>query len=785
MNEKMNKLVIGALLHDIGKLWQRGSSEKRKHGPLAAEKIRAKFGDIIGDCVEYHHADELSEVKEELAKDNLAYIVYEADNIAAGADRRDDAKSESKGYDRELALESVFNLLSGDKTKYSYDINDRAGVAFPKPSTTIKAGQYKYGVREDFDKDYASINSTICTPNSILKLCEKHLSLVPSDTCEGRIPDISLYDHQKITAAVAACMLSYFEESGITNYKTECLSSASNRRDKQRFMLLSGDLSGVQDFIYTIASKGALKSLRARSFYLELFIEHVADEILEALGLSRANLLYTGGGHFYILLPNTDKAKAVVDGASITINRWLYGEFGAKLYLALATEVCTANQLMNTSNEVFKGAGLALSKKKLRKYADNSELLAKVFTPHAPIDGERECSVCSTSSKQLSKHANIGEACPLCTALYEKGKTLLNRDYFYIVDGKNEEELQLPTITGEYCHVLFDRPSTLKRAYAKNKRGIANDAIDLDMGDYNWKPEGQKELADFGDYAERSDGGIKRIGCIRADVDNLGSVFSSGIGENYSSLTRMSMLSRQLNTFFKRYINESCANKRMAIVYAGGDDVFAVGAWDDIIDWAIELREAFGRYTCNKLTFSAGISLLPEKFPVWQMAERTGYLEELAKNHKENGKITKDAVTLFGDDDSTYDTEHEDNKLSHTYRWSTLIENVFGEKLKLLEECFYWDENDYDKADKLDGSTAFLYRVKSLIRNKVIDEELLNLPRMAYSLARMEPSSRASAAKHANYARVRECLYKWLQDDERARQLNTAIDYLIYRKRGN
>ena len=45
----------------------------------------------------------------------------------------------------------------------------------------------------------------------------------------------------------------------------------------QLFLLYSLDLSGIQDFIYTITSDGALKALRARSFYLELLTEHLVD----------------------------------------------------------------------------------------------------------------------------------------------------------------------------------------------------------------------------------------------------------------------------------------------------------------------------------------------------------------------------------------------------------------------------------------------------------------------------------------------------------------------------
>ena len=59
----------------------------------------------------------------------------------------------------------------------------------------------------------------------------------------------------------------------------------SKNPDTKELSLIVGDLSGVQTFIYTISSAGALKSLRARSFYLELVTEEIVQELLEALDL--------------------------------------------------------------------------------------------------------------------------------------------------------------------------------------------------------------------------------------------------------------------------------------------------------------------------------------------------------------------------------------------------------------------------------------------------------------------------------------------------------------------
>jgi CRISPR-associated protein Csm1 len=84
--------------------------------------------------------------------------------------------------------------------------------------------------------------------------------------------------------------------------------------------LYSADLSGIQKFIYTVATKGAQKALRSRSFFLELMMEHYADTVLRTCGLSRANLIYSGGGHCYLLLPNTQNVKDAVKEVNTRTN---------------------------------------------------------------------------------------------------------------------------------------------------------------------------------------------------------------------------------------------------------------------------------------------------------------------------------------------------------------------------------------------------------------------------------------------------------------------------------
>ena len=48
-----------------------------------------------------------------------------------------------------------------------------------------------------------------------------------------------------------------------------------------------------------------------------------------------------------------------------------------------------------------------------------------------------------------------------------------------------------------------------------------------------------------------------------------------------------------MSLFFKVYINQFASDKKLSIIYAGGDDVFAIGSWQDIIAFTVELRQNF------------------------------------------------------------------------------------------------------------------------------------------------------------------------------------------------
>ena len=88
---------------DVGKVVYREGSDRRNHSVSGYDflKEEGKIEDKeILDCVRYHHFSEIKSAR--LKEDNLAYIVYLADNIAAFADRRKKEDTEEKGFDLSL-----------------------------------------------------------------------------------------------------------------------------------------------------------------------------------------------------------------------------------------------------------------------------------------------------------------------------------------------------------------------------------------------------------------------------------------------------------------------------------------------------------------------------------------------------------------------------------------------------------------------------------------------------------------------------------------------------------
>lgn len=482
-------------------------------------------------------------------------------------------------------------------------------------------------------------------------------------------PDVALVDMARTTAAVAAAI--------------------AHNPNATKLSLVTGDLSGIQKFIYTISSDGALKSLRARSFYLELVTEEVVQQLLAALELPRINVIYAGGGNLYILAAATEKTKEAVQQVRQQFNQWLLNEFQGKVFLALdcltfpIEDIATAKFATHWSDATGQLAG-----HKSRKFADQMTDFIQ------PRDSHEPCRVCHRDDVETLKQLNPNEAdsvlaCGTCRSMFRLGsrlfgvKAIVRSQQEHIAGALHTLSFKLPaTAQRPAANIHYHLFPTWKQVVLDSDTVLlVNDwtvehyqfrhfrnPVPLLLGNYGQKsqktPENPEEPVGFiaaGEMVEQAKG-IPRVGYLRMDVDRLGQIFAKGLGEN-QTLPRLAALSRQMSYFFKVYLN-SLAEKRLnnipkanmkcltqeprpnlLFIYAGGDDLFVSGTWNEVVEFALDVYQCFRTYTgYNRyITLSGGISIDDAKFPLYQAAKESGEAEEAAKG---NGR---DSLGLFGE----------------------------------------------------------------------------------------------------------------------------------------
>ena len=474
--------------------------------------------------------------------------------------------------------------------------------------------------------------------------------------------NIALIDMARSTAAVASALV--------------------DNPTSEQICLVAGDLSGIQKFIYTISSDGALKSLRARSFYLELVAEEIVQQLLAKLNLPRTSIIYAGGGNLYLLASATENTKTVVEELQNTFNKWLLGKFQAKIFLALAvSEPFGAADVANDKfAEHWKSAIKEVNKQKSRKFINEISSLLDI-----KVSYEQKCRVCHRDDTEdidrLNRHEEDSVlACSTCREMFDLGSELLK---FEVIIRSSEQQTQgaAPTTisfdlpTGSiYYHVFSNWQQIINNA---DTALLVNDwevkhyqfrhfrnAVPLLLGNYareSIKEPGRTMRAE--ELAEKS-AGIKRVGYLRMDVDNVAKIFAKGLG-NKHSLPRLAGLSRQMSYFFKTHLNSLAKNRyinfidalkkpkyitenlrsELVFIYAGGDDLFISGSWNQVVEFGFDVYQAFRAYTGYNLdiTLSGGISINDVKFPLYQAASESGEAEEAAKG---NGR---DSLGLFGE----------------------------------------------------------------------------------------------------------------------------------------
>lgn len=737
MKKEKIDLVYGSLLHAIGKVIQGSSYDERDIGTIGSEWFK-RFSDNKKIAQQIAKTTSI-DVTTELAPDSLVYITSVAAKIASGL--KGAVKTQERKEDFLSKQSDIFNVFSDSHSQRYLDARplELGGEPNYAKKATEPSDQSDYDrIVETLEKEFERLDFSQSQIDALLNLLESTLSYVPVSTRTKELSDISLATYSRLTAGFALAIEEYLADKKCRDYEKVLGQDLEAFYSEKAFLLASFDLSGIQDFIYNIATVGAAKQLKARSLYLDFMGEHIADSLLEKLELTRANLLYVGGGHAYFILPNTEKTIEILASFEAEFNQFLVQHFHTGLYVAFGWSPFSANDMTTTLEnyrKVYQTTSRMISQKKISRY-DAKTLLE---LNQGGKSSQRECAICHSVEK-LTKH-NDQEVCHICAGMYRFSKEI--QEQYYLVT----KEKGLPIGPGAYIRgVSKDELAQEEwtRVYVKNSYSTdLLKATHVFVGDYKYA-----EIDQYAKLSQESGQGIKRLAVVRLDVDDLGAAFMAGFsyqaGGKYNTLARSATFSRSMSLFFKVYINQFAKEKKLSIIYAGGDDVFAIGSWQDVIEFTICLRQNFIKWTNGKLTLSAGIGVFPDKTPVSLMAQQTGNLEGAAKDND------KDSISIFDKD--------------YTLKFDQFIDNVYRGKLEHIRYYF----NIQDERGK-----SFVYKLIELLRNY----DRMNIARLAYYLTRLEDQTPKD--KKEEFRKFKDLFFSWYTGSENERK-EAEIALLLY-----
>jgi CRISPR-associated protein Csm1 len=504
-----------------------------------------------------------------------------------------------------------------------------------------------------------------------------------------------------ISAAKNPDTLSLFEFMKSRGAFAHCLGQ-KDAQTEHPFLLVSGDISGIQDFIYNIHASKAAMTMKGRSFYLHILLDAILRKILHDTQTPVGNIVYAAGGKFFLLLPHTPTVVEYLEGQSGITNHLLRNLFPIhqmELYVALGfvafnlkpgyyfeieTPATRPNgEPVKNMSTLWEAASAASARKKQLWYKD------LLIRPSEGEEEEKDVFFENIFRRNRLEERYNGEGMTICSVtgrpMAIDRKNSLNPDArkddrIYVLEevkaqsdlGRALKEAQYLSITDQKVSENWYQPLNLGVFY-KLSKGMPNlsesDLIVLNpSGKQAQKPkpgahfpeimfyggsrqaDGRNDPTQLFEDLINSDYGKKlrfsRLGILRIDVDNLGDLFTRKMQDKrMTSLADYSALSTQVNWFFSGYINELRNHKtfkdKINVIYAGGDDLFAIGRWDKIIDFATRIRNDFREFTGgsaheDEFTLSAGIVFVTAKFPIAKAADMAGEALDLAKAYQPN-----------------------------------------------------------------------------------------------------------------------------------------------------
>ena len=774
-------VVLASLLHDLGKFLQRTETEdaslKGKH-PVVAKEFLEEYEEhfsesfdfnLLLDLVKYHHESGLNGllVQDLPSEENkpLALLVSQADSYSS-------AEREGEKIYRHYKLVSLTTIfykihlngtdkLNKEKPSPKYRLKPYKPLnAFPECFEEFSEKEYNQPVN-DFKNKFSQMLKNAPRDNweaiysLIYNLLLTYTWCVPSSTIEEE-PDISLFDHLKTTSAISACLyqvlISQIVRIGYDNWRE--LKNLISDHHQPRFVLLMGDISRIQDYIFSLSKVGAgaiSKRLRARSFKLTLLSYWVCSKILKRFNLPFANLITASGGNFSILLPNLDTTETILQEFQTELDREFMENYSGEICFHLAWEKFSGKEFEEFS-KVFNRTKNKLFERKQNPF---SQFLIKGNTwqehfvlPRLIESEERLCKVCRKNSGNYDQEEDA-YICAYCEQDKKMGKKLIQSKavLFYDDPESGEFKFAFPDKKSSPLRILngsFDllkdlrniKPSSLAlcfslQEYLENIQPVPSPVYLMPLA--NHIPQAEEDTCQtctitncsleqplnpgdsllFECLAQKASG-RKYLAMLKADVDHLGKLFFQAF-QIHGPISRVSTFSRMLDIFFAGWIQYVLENspdyKNLYVVYSGGDDLMIIGPWDKIFDFSLELTKEFSRFTGENPDFhlAASITIFPPHRPVNVVARNAEDELDNAKNlpptkkpdgEKSSSESGRNQLSAFKERIKWMDAEEILQEAKRLSNWinNNILSVSFARNLLVYSQMF----RNYQKYKKTD-----------------------------------------------------------------------------------
>ncbi|SHI73640.1 CRISPR-associated protein Csm1 [Cruoricaptor ignavus] len=365
--------------------------------------------------------------------------------------------------------------------------------------------------------------------------------------------------------------------------------------------LLKVDISGIQDYIFSIPSDGAAKQLKKRSFEVYT-LTHIAEAFFKEHFPNGFERVYNGGGNLIVFLNGEEEAlsQAAKEFQNTYINDSVFP------FVAFVAVPENYNDEVDFP-KLMEDLADKMQRQKYRRPLDNWEKLKVQDT-----------------NKDDEKTDNFI-------------RDFLNAKGFSVEKSANGEDVSMA-----YKAVLKS----------------TNPEFSFEGNILNKLPKGSKDtISSFDEIAEKckARGADDKLAALKMDVDNLGLLFRNRSRKQYEEVSQLmeNFFSKELFTLLKSDIESGDVYP----VFAGGDDCFFIGGWDVILEVAPKIQAAFDEFVRadilriltdeeiqkNPPTISAGVVIVHRKFPMIRLAEEAEEALGISKSHGKN------KITIFGE----------------------------------------------------------------------------------------------------------------------------------------